>query len=70
MDVFLFFIKVMISRCYRNILDYLQVAPLTLASLNSARDLGPRMVAWPAGWGDAAFPDHMGGYFYVYIFAR
>jgi glycerol uptake facilitator protein len=27
------------------------------------------MVAWMMGWGDAAFPDHSGGFFWVYILA-
>jgi glycerol uptake facilitator protein len=27
------------------------------------------MVAWIFGWGDAAFPDHTGGFFFVYILA-
>ncbi len=45
------------------------VAPLTQAGLNPARDLGPRLVAWLAGWGDAAFPDSCGGFFWVYIAA-
>lgn len=43
------------------------IAPLTQAGLNPARDFGPRMVAWIAGWGAAAFPDNMGGFFWVYI---
>ena len=43
------------------------IAPLTQAGLNPARDLGPRLVAWLAGWGDAAFPDQMGGFFHVYV---
>lgn len=43
------------------------VAPLTQAGLNPARDFGPRMVAWIAGWGNAAFPDSSGGFFLVYI---
>ena len=45
------------------------VAPLTQAGLNPARDLGPRLVSWMAGWGDAAFPDRVGGFFHVYILA-
>jgi len=45
------------------------IAPLTQAGLNPARDFGPRMVAWASGWGTAAFPDHVGGFFYVYILA-
>lgn len=43
------------------------IAPLTQAGLNPARDFGPRMVAWAMGWGSAAFPDHSGGFFLVYI---
>lgn len=45
------------------------IAPLTQAGLNPARDLAPRLVAWMAGWGDAAFPDGHGGFFFVYILA-
>ena len=45
------------------------IAPLTQAGLNPARDLGPRLVAWLAGWGDAAFPDQIGGFFHVYVLA-
>jgi len=45
------------------------IAPLTQAGLNPARDFGPRLVAWMAGWGKAAFPDHTGGFFFVYILA-
>jgi len=43
------------------------IAPLTQAGLNPARDLGPRLVAWLAGWGGAAFPDRVGGFFHVYV---
>lgn len=45
------------------------IAPLTQAGLNPARDFGPRMVAYFAGWGDAAMPDEVGGWFWVYILA-
>lgn len=44
------------------------LAPLTQAGLNPARDLGPRVVAWMAGWGKAAFPDRVGGFLHVYVF--
>jgi glycerol uptake facilitator protein len=43
------------------------IAPLTQAGLNPARDFGPRLIAWAAGWGSAAFPDEKGGFFLVYI---
>jgi glycerol uptake facilitator protein len=45
------------------------IAPLTQAGLNPARDFGPRLVSWLFGWGDAAFPDRAGGFFFVYILA-
>jgi glycerol uptake facilitator protein len=45
------------------------IAPLTQAGLNPARDLGPRLVAWIAGWGAAAFPDRVGGFLHVYVLA-
>lgn len=45
------------------------IAPLTQAGLNPARDFGPRLVAWLFGWGNAAFPDQYGGFFFVYILA-
>ncbi len=45
------------------------IAPLTQAGLNPARDLGPRLVAWLMGWGNAAFPDRAGGFFHVYVLA-
>lgn len=44
-------------------------APLTQAGFNPARDFAPRIVALLFGWGSAAFPDHSGGFFFVYMLA-
>lgn len=43
------------------------LSPLTQAGLNPARDLAPRLLAWLAGWGCAAFPDRNGGFIVVYV---
>lgn len=43
------------------------IAPLTQAGLNPARDFGPRIFSYLAGWGEAAFPDNQFGFFFVYI---
>ncbi len=43
------------------------IAPLTQAGLNPARDLSPRLFAWLAGWGEAAFPDKNFGFLTVYV---
>jgi glycerol uptake facilitator protein len=46
------------------------IAPLTQACFNPARDFGPRLFAWSAGWGEAAIPGPNGhGFFTVYIVA-
>lgn len=43
------------------------IAPLTQAGFNPARDFGPRLFAWIAGWGRVAIPGPRGGFFIVYI---
>jgi len=43
------------------------LAPLTQAGLNPARDLGPRLVAWLAGWGHVALPGPRDGALPVYV---
>ncbi|MEX2176457.1 MAG: MIP/aquaporin family protein [Pirellulaceae bacterium] len=45
-------------------------APLTQACFNPARDFGPRLFTFVAGWGSAALPGPNGsGFFTVYILA-
>jgi len=43
------------------------IAPLTQAGLNPARDLGPRLFAYLAGWGAIAIPGPRGGFLSVYV---
>jgi glycerol uptake facilitator protein len=42
-------------------------APITGAGFNPVRDFAPRLVTMIFGWGEWAFPDSSGGFFFVYI---
>jgi len=43
------------------------LAPLTMAGLNPARDFGPRLFSYLAGWGHVAIPGPSGGVLVIYI---
>ncbi len=43
------------------------LAPISQAGFNPARDFGPRIIAWLAGWGSIAIPGPHGEFFTVYI---
>ncbi|MEN6347010.1 MAG: MIP/aquaporin family protein [Armatimonadia bacterium] len=43
------------------------LAPISQAGFNPARDFGPRIVAYLAGWRSIAIPGPEGGFFTVYV---
>jgi len=56
-----------IGLCVGGLISF--AAPLTQACFNPARDFGPRLFAWLAGWGEVAIPGPRGGFFTVYVVA-
>jgi glycerol uptake facilitator protein len=43
------------------------IAPIDQACFNPARDFGPRLITFFAGWKSIAIPGPRGGFFSVYI---
>lgn len=72
-----------VALCFAVTMLVVVEAPVSMVSLNAARDLGPRLFIWVAGWGQMAFPGPragmwvttlgptvgavVGGYFYDYV---
>lgn len=54
-----------IGLCVAGLISF--AAPLTQACFNPARDFGPRVFAWLAGWGEVAIPGPRGGFLCVYV---
>ncbi|WP_082394905.1 aquaporin [Ruminiclostridium josui] len=50
-------------------ISIIMFAPFSQAGLNPARDFGPRLVSYFAGWKDIAIPGPNGGFLLVYILA-
>lgn len=62
------FAPVFIGLCVAALISI--IAPLTQACFNPARDFGPRLFAYLAGWGSAAIPGPNGhGWWTVYLVA-